>query len=407
MADKKKATGGKPRAAEPKRKKAKHAPGVQEGAGEAAEGAAILGRVEDAVRRYVVLPHEHAYVTVTLWIAATYGIDQWDYAPRLPIVSPEKRCGKTRLLDVIEYLCHRPIATVNASVAAITRSIPKKSPPTLLVDEADTIFGTKRSNDNNEDLRGIINAGHQRGRPVLRWDVTSRSLDELQSFAMVALASIKDMPDTIMDRGPVVRMRRRAQDESVQPFRRRRDGEGVLASIKEELSAWMAEQTFPDEVADLPVEDRAADNWEPLIAVADAAGGEWPERARLAAKFMTEGEATVAQESFGLELLSDIRDLWLHSGKWPSAHTADLLAALHDIDESPWRNYNGRALDGNGLARLLKPYGVRSGQVKVAGKNAKGYRLDGFAVPGESGTLSGGLSDAWARYLPPAEEAEA
>ncbi|WGY04008.1 DUF3631 domain-containing protein [Nocardioides sp. QY071] len=363
----------------------------------ARSGARLLDEVEDALRRYVILPNEHCYVTVVLWVAATHGIKSWDFAPRLSIISPEKRCGKTRLLDVIEHLCHKPLVTVNTSVAAVTRSLGAKAPPTLLVDEADSIFGTKRSADSHEDLRGLLNAGHQRGKFTTRWDVTTNSLQKLHTFSMVALASIKDLPDTIMDRGPVIRMRRRANGETVQPFRARRDGAGVLLPLRDRLGRWVVAQEFADDVPGMPVEDRAADNWEPLIAVADAAGGAWPERARLAAKVMTETEAGVAQESFGLELLRDIKAVWPAKAK--ATFTSDLLGALHALDESPWGTYHGSPLNANELGRLLKPYGVASVNVKLRGTVKKGYRLDGKPNP-KTGAVEGGLFDAWERYLP-------
>ncbi|KAA1423191.1 DUF3631 domain-containing protein [Nocardioides antri] len=360
-------------------------------------GSRLLDEVEAALRRYVILPNEHCYVTVALWIAATHGIESWDFAPRLSIISPEKRCGKTRLLDVIEHLCHKPLVTVNTTVAAVTRSLGKKAPPTLLVDEADSIFGTKRSADSHEDLRGLLNAGHQRGKYTTRWDVTTNSLQKLETFSMVALASIKDLPDTIMDRGPVVRMRRRANGETVQPFRARRDGAGVLLPLQKRLAKWVGAQEFATEVLGMPVEDRAADNWEPLIAVADAAGGSWPERARLAAKVMTEAEAGVAQESFGLELLRDIKAIWPPKAK--ATFTSDLLSALHSLEESPWGTYHGTPLNANELGRLLKPYGVRSMDVKLHREVKKGYRLDGKRNS-KTGAVEGGLFDAWERYLP-------
>jgi hypothetical protein len=118
--------------------------------------------------------------------------------------------------------CHQPLITVNATIAAVVRSI-GADPPTLLVDEADTLWGSKKQADNNEDLRGLLNAGHQRNRPMLRWDITTRTLDRLDTFAMAMLAAIGELPDTIMDRAVVVRMRRRAPGERVDPYRTRRD----------------------------------------------------------------------------------------------------------------------------------------------------------------------------------------
>ncbi|ORT47181.1 hypothetical protein KBI5_21110, partial [Frankia sp. KB5] len=108
------------------------------------DGTAILARLHAALTRYVILPTPEATDAVALWIAATHAQPAWAHAPRLVIRAPEKRCGKSRLLDVVEATCHNPLITVNASTAAVYRSI-DEDPPTLLVDEADTIFGAGRS----------------------------------------------------------------------------------------------------------------------------------------------------------------------------------------------------------------------------------------------------------------------
>src|SRR6266571_5237299 len=150
--------------------------------------------------------------------------------------APEKRCGKSRLLDIVEGTCHAPLITVNASPAAVYRAIGTGTPPTLLVDEADTIFGGKNA-DANEDLRGLLNAGHQRNRPAIRWDTTTRRLETIPTFAMAALAGIGAMPDTIEDRAVLIRMRRRAPGESVAPFRHRRD-RPALTAVAADLARW-------------------------------------------------------------------------------------------------------------------------------------------------------------------------
>jgi hypothetical protein len=204
--------------------------------GGARTGAALLDELHAALTRYVVFPSAHAADAVTLWVAASHTQPAWEHAPRLAVVSPLKRCGKSRLLDVVAETCHAPLITVNATIAAVVRSI-GDDPPTLLVDEADTIFGTKKQADNNEDLRGLLNAGHQRNRPMLRWDVTSRTAERLDTFAMAMLASIGDLPDTVMDRAVVVRMRRRAPGERVDPYRTRRDAP-PLNALRYRLSGW-------------------------------------------------------------------------------------------------------------------------------------------------------------------------
>ena len=165
-------------------------------------GADLLGLLHGKLARYVVLPSPEAADAIVLWIAATHAVPAWNCAPRLDITSPVKRCGKSRLLDIIEATCHGPLITVNISAAALVRSI-GDDPPTLLLDEADTVFGPKAA-DNHEDLRGILNAGHARNRPYIRWDVTTRATENCPTFSMAALAGIGALPDTITDRAVVI-----------------------------------------------------------------------------------------------------------------------------------------------------------------------------------------------------------
>lgn len=347
-------------------------------------GTGILDDVHQALTRYVVLPSPEAADATVLWIAATHAVPAWEHATRLVIKSPEKRCGKSRMLDIVEALCHNPILTVNISPAALVRSVGRDDPPTILLDEADTVFGAKVK-DANEDLRGIINSGHGRGRPYIRWDASSRSLEKCPTFSMAALAGIGSMPDTIEDRAVIVTMRRRAPGETVSPFRSRRDGP-ALAILRDRLHEWVAARM--DDLADaepvMPLEDRAADTWESLIAVADAAGGTWPARARLAAVAMT-GQSD-ASATVGERLLSDIRDIF----EGEAMHTAAILAALHKLEESPWGDWYGHPFSPRDLAKMLAPYGVERTQVKVRGVGNKGYRREH-------------LHDAWSRYLPATE----
>lgn len=355
----------------------------------AADGAALLDELHAVVTTYVVLPSPEAADAVVLWIAASHAVEGWAHATRLVIRSPEKRCGKSRLLDVIAGTCRRPLVTVNATVAAVFRSIGDDAPPTLLVDEADTLFGSKKAAENNEDLRGLLNAGHQRGRPALRCVGPNQTPTEFPTFAMAALAGIGSMPDTVEDRAVVLTMRRRAPGEAVRPFRARRDGP-VLAAMRDKLAGWIA-ATIDELTAaepDLPVEDRAADTWEPLVAVADAAGGTWPARARRACLVLTtEHEADAADASLGLRLLTDCRDVLL-----PDEHvtSTELVRRLRAVDEAPWSAFE---LDVRGLARRLSGYGIKPDRIRVPGdagtRQVRGYRTAQFA-------------DAWNRYLTPA-----
>lgn len=351
------------------------------------DGAAVLAELRATLTRYVVLPSREAVVAVALWIAATHAQDAWAHAPRLVIRGPEKRCGKSRLLDIVEGTCHNPLITVNASPAAVYRAIGDDITPTLLVDEADTIFGTGAA-EANEDLRGLLNAGHQRNRPALRYDASSRRVEKIPTFAMAALAGIGAMPDTIEDRAVVIRMRRRAPGEAVAPFRHKRD-RPALTAIAAALAGWLTAHLGGLERAEpaMPLEDRAADTWEPLIAVADLAGGDWPERARAAALELTAANASNGEVSDRIRLLADIRGAYATLGNPEAASTADLLRVLNNDPEAPWSGCGPAGITGKRVGDMLREFEIRSETIRFEVGQAKGYTRAAF-------------TDAWHRYCP-------
>lgn len=340
----------------------------------------------------MVFPDEHAANATTLWVAATHAQAAWDHATRLVIRSPVKRCGKSRLLDLICGLCRQPLLTANTSVAALVYSISEKDPPTILVDEADTIFGRGRRGDNSEDLRGLLNAGFQRNRPYLRWDPKSRQREERPTYAMAALAGIDKLPDTIEDRAVVISLRRRRRDERVASFRVR--DIPSLEPLRDELAKWvearldMLRQARP---VMAPLEDRAADVWEPLFAVAELAGGLWPDRAREAAKAMTSG----TEEDEAELLLPHVYQAFQEDG-CGKLSSQDLVEALFDRQDGPWAAMWGRDVSrsqderglwrndtrvvGSKLAGMLKPFGIAPTKIKTAaGRALQGYREEDFA----------------------------
>jgi hypothetical protein len=342
----------------------------------------LLDDVHAALTRYVILPSPEAADAVTLWIAATHTLPAFQHAPRLAIASPEKRCGKSRLLDVIAGTCHRPLMSVNATVAAIFRSIGGDHPPTLLVDEADTLFGTKKAAEQNEDLRALLNAGHQKGRPALRCVGPQQTPTEFPTFSMAALAGIGSLPDTITDRAVNLTMRRRRTDEQVSQFRTRRDGP-VLAELRDRLAEWATEAVpmLTDSEPAMPVEDRAADTWEPLVAIADLVGGDWPRRARAACLTLTAESAEADEEaSLSTRLLSDVRVVFADRSTSFLTSVA-LVDELRANAESPWADFDFNACK---LAYRLGHFGVKP-QRNAAG-TARGYRLED-------------LHDAFTRYL--------
>src|SRR4051794_25643794 len=154
--------------------------------GSKVDGAALLGELHAANRHYLVMQSPEAIDAVVLWIAATHAQPAWEHATRLAISGPAKRCGKSRLLDIVKGASHNVLPAVNASTAALYRSIGSDDPPTVLFDEADAVFGTKRQAEANEDLRALLDAGHSRGWPILRCVGPNQEVKEFASFAMAA-----------------------------------------------------------------------------------------------------------------------------------------------------------------------------------------------------------------------------
>ncbi len=342
---------------------------VLSGYGTRSDGAVLLDDVRAFLCRFVSFPTPLDADAVTLWVAHTHAVSVFPSTPRLAVLSPEPGSGKTRVLEVLELLVPAPLFTLNASANALFRLVTATDTlPTLLLDEADTVFGPRASKD-HEDLRGFVNGGHRRGALAYRCVVRGKAIavESFESFAPVALAGLDDLPDTIMTRSVVVRMRRRAPGDYVQPFRRRvHEGDGT--DLRDRLSEWVSDAAgdLIDKWPDMPpgVVDRAADVWEPLVTIADAAGHDWPERSRTAAlAFLRAAQA--APLSLNVKLLEDLRTVFSAHGDPAHIGTAEVLSSLADLDESPWGDLRGKPLDARGLSRRLDKYGVKPAQVRT------------------------------------------
>ena len=241
------------------------------------EGAELLSEIAAAVSAHVVMGKASAD-TLALWVVHTHAADAFTITPRLAIVSPVKGCGKTTLMDCVQCLVWRPLMSANATMAAIFRTI-EMARPTLLLDEAERFV----TNDNNE-LIGILNSGHRRGGSVLRTVGDDNEPRTFSTFAPCAFALIGRLPDTLEDRSVTIELRRRTFNEEVRPFRL--DRAEHLNALARKAARWAADNTDTLRAADPDVGElfnRVADNWRPLLAIADAAGGEWPSLARQAA----------------------------------------------------------------------------------------------------------------------------
>jgi hypothetical protein len=354
-------------------------------------GAMVLNAVYDFLCEFVAYPSPDAAVAHTLWIVHAHLMDAWESTPRLAFLSPEPSSGKTRALEITETLVPRPVEAINVTPAYLFRKVSApEGLPTILYDEIDTLFGPKAKD--HEEIRGILNAGHRRGATAGRCIVRGKIIDteELPAYCAVALAGLGNLPDTILTRSVVVRMRRRAPSETVEPYRRRIHAPKGN-ELRDQLARWAkAVQKKAAELhPEMPdgVTDRSADVWESLLAVAERAGGDWPKKARCSAVSLV-SLAKAASPSLGVRLLADLREVFGESSD--GVYTEEILRKLQNLEESPWGDLmRGKPIDARRLAALLKPYGIASKQIRIGSTTAKGYaRVE--------------LHDAWTRYLAPA-----
>lgn len=370
------------------------APDVEDhyaGAEDDADGAALLDDIRGFLSRFVAYPDEWARAAHTLWIAHAHLMHCWESTPRLAFLSPEPASGKTRALEVSEPLVPRPVHAVNTTPAYLFRKVSDPDGlPTILYDEIDTVFGPRAKE--HEDVRGMLNAGHRNGAVAGRCVVRGKIIDteDLPAYCAVAMAGLDDLPETIMTRSVVIRMQRRAPTEPVEPWRHRINApEGE--KLRDRLVIWSA--TVDREARDLwptmpaGIQDRHADVWEALLAVAELAGGDWPNTARVAAVAAV-AAAKGDRPSLGVLLLRDIRAIFRKLDT-DRLETATVLTELRGIEESPWSaiRRDGSELDARGLAHRLGRYKIKSVNMRdPAGNVVKGYPRVKFA-------------DAWSRYL--------
>ena len=268
------------------------------------DGATLLDDIVAQIQRHVMLPHEGA-VAVTLWIMHAYCVDSFRISPRLVISSPEKRCGKTTLLRVVQALVPKPLPAANITAAAMFRTI-EKYQPTLLIDEADTFLR------DNEELRGVINSGHEHDGAVIRLVGDDHEPRSFSTYCPTVIAAIGNVPGTIDDRAITIGMRRRLPGESIERFRM--DRADHLHGLARKMARFVADHEYAlrDADPDMPdaLHDRARDNWRGCLAIADLAGGDWPQKARAAAQTLSTQGGEQDEQSVAVMLLADIKRIF-------------------------------------------------------------------------------------------------
>jgi hypothetical protein len=352
------------------------------------EASEILDSTLRFIRRFVALTENQASV-VALWIAHTHAMDAADCTPYLSVNSAEKQSGKTRLLELLELLVARPWLTGRVTAAVLIRKIDNVK-PSLLLDESDTAFRGEK--EYAEALRGVLNTGYRCGGKAscCVGQGANITFQDFSTFCPKAIAGIGGLPDTVADRSISIRLKR-AKHGEVQKFRKReveREGNEIKAKLAATCTGTNIEK-LRDARPDVPSElsDRQADCCEPLIAIADLAGGAWPQAVRRALVALC-AEAQADDQSIGVRLLADILSIF-STKKADRISSVDLVEALTAIETSPWAELShGKPITAPKLARLLAPFGVAPDSVRFDGGTRKGYLLQWF-------------EDAFSRYLPP------
>jgi 5S rRNA maturation endonuclease (ribonuclease M5) len=347
---------------------------------EPVSGAGVLNEIAASFVRYVVLP-PGAADALALWTAHTHTFKSFICSPRLNITSPEKCCGKTTLRDVLGVLVPRPLATENLSTAVLFRVI-EAHRPTVLADECDSWLR------DNEELRGLLNSGHRRGGQALRCEGESNEVRAFAVFAPAVLCGIGSLPGTLQDRSIIIRLERAKPDELRERFdSRHTEREQELcrklarfgSDHLERLAA--CDPTLPSRAF-----NRLADNWRPLFAVAEIAGGDWPQRAATAfAKLMAKEDADT--QGIGTMLLADIWQVFQEACavRMFSKSIVEQLCAMTD---RPWPEaHHGKPITETWLARRLRSFGIAPRNTRNGMEQAKGYAAEDFV-------------EVFERYLP-------
>ncbi len=380
---------------------------------ESVAGEQLLSKLSDEIGAFVIMEKAQRDA-VALWAVFAHAHDLRDYAPLLILVSPLKRCGKTRLHETLVRLTPRPQPTSGITAALFARLI-EKHRPTLFIDEYDAMMGGDK--ETAEALRGQLNSSfNKRSAVVLRLvPVPNEGWQERQfsTWAPTCVAGIGSVQDTVEDRAVMIRLARKMRDEPVRRLRGRDGGE--LAVLARKIARFVGDNDERlrriEPEAPAALNDRQADAWDPLLAIADAAGGVWPQRAREAALALRRtAEDEAAERDVKTTLLMDLRDIFARTAPDDGgAHKAKgagrpddgqrlltkrLLDELHALEERPWNAFGKtkKPLADVGLAALLRPYGIRSDTVRSENaqgnpERGKGYYLKSF-------------EDAFARYLP-------
>ena len=360
-----------------------------------------LRDVRQLFTTYIEFVRPEQVDALTLWTAYTHWFGRgqaFSFVPYMLVTSAERQSGKSTVLELAAMLVHEPLDGQDMSAALVGRRCGGR---TLLLDEIDGVYSSRDSGDDSgsTDLRTVLNAGFKYDGKYLRLDRKSMEPQEWSVYGPKMLVGIgRNVPDTVADRSIAIRMVRKAHAARL-PKLRSRLVRPVADALRERLAklAETVELAFVDDFPEV-LDGRRQDIWEPLYALARAAGGEWLDRAISASVELTKAEPSV---SLGVQLLSDIRELFEQRGDPEMIATAELIGRPEDrrdgtqatglcaIEESPWATFTrGRAVTPHKVSVLLSEFDIRPERAPAGGHTygPKGYWRVRFAK-------------AWDRYL--------
>jgi len=344
------------------------------------DGEQLLIEIQDTFKKYSIIP-SGADIALPLWILGTYCFNSFRIFPMVGLSSPEKRCGKSTVMSLLKALSNRAILASNISPAAIYR-VTESWQPTLLIDEADTYL------KDNDELKGIINSGHSKDTAyVIRCEGENSEPKQFSTWTPKAIAMIGELPDTNRDRSIVVTMRRRMPGEKVDKLPI--DFDKYCVSIRGKCLRWAMDNNLRLSNTNIKIpdigNDRATDNWTPLITMAEIIGAEWTDKAIESMKHLSGGGD---DDNIGAMILIDIKSIFEEKGT-DRIFSEDLLVELIEREDRPWCEWRrGNPMSKTSLSRLLKPYKIRPQTIRYRSEVKKGYRLGDF-------------QDVFSRYLPP------
>jgi putative DNA primase/helicase len=350
---------------------------------EEVSGQVLFADLVGVFSKYLAL-QKHQPEALALWSIFSYCIDANNIAPKLLVYSPEKRCGKTTLLDVLIGLVWKGLPASNITPAAIFRTI-ESIGGTIIIDEADTFI------NETPEINGIINSGHRKSSAfVIRLVGDSHEPKQFSTWAPNIIAMIGKPKDTIVDRSIMIEMRRKKPDERVARFIPHR-ANPELKTLARKIKRWSIDNfdTLRDSDPETPLSlnDRAADNWRPLFAIADLISKECSKLSRIAAIGLSEQEEEEAGDSVGTVLLADVREIFFTESDCTGIFTESLLRKLYALENRPWIEWNrGKPISAHQMAKYLRPFKIAPQTIRIGIDVKKGYKLCQFI-------------DAFSRYL--------